>query len=82
MKTKKIQNILLIFILLFNDIYTDNILIKKKNIFLKKKNLNKYEVLNELQGNKNLEFNKHLFILTTKILKDIEVSEDKKKFLK
>ena len=82
MKTKKIQNILLIFILLFNDIYTDNILIKKKNIFLKKKNLNKYEVLNELQGNKNLEFNKHLFILTTKILKDIEVSEDKKQIFK
>ena len=58
-------------------------MIKKKNLFFKKKNsINKNEVLNELQNNKDLEFNKHLFILTTKILKDIEVSEYKKQVFK
>lgn len=83
MNTKKILNILLILFLFFHDIYNDNIMIKKKNLFFKKKNsINKNEVLNELQNNKDLEFNKHLFILTTKILKDIEVSEYKKQVFK
>ena len=78
MKIKQIFKLILYLFIFLNEIYSQKTLKQKQNLFLENSKIfSKNKILNELKYNKNLEFNKYLYILPSNILVDIQVTYNK-----
>ena len=78
MKIKQIFKLILYLFIFLNEIYSQKTLKQNQNLFLENSKIfSKNKILNELKYNKNLEFNKYLYILPSNILVDVQVTYNK-----